>query len=154
VTPTHAVVNALTSRLLSQTMQVQILWVVSQPQPTWEKRLPSNVAAIINAARRLNPPTDNSRITGGIQTAGEMILSLISNIVSKAGEGSWLGECCAVCSVLCAVLCRAVLCCAVLCRAVLCRACGSSVRLVRLEWCLALQSCTNSFCRMPLAGSA
>jgi hypothetical protein len=71
---------------------VQILWVVSQPQPTWEKRLPSNVAAIINAARRLNPPTDNSRIMGGIQTAGEMVLSLISNIVSKANEGSWLGE--------------------------------------------------------------
>jgi hypothetical protein len=86
-------------------MQVQILWVVSQPQPTWEKRLPTNVAAIINAARRLNPPTDNSRIMGGIQTAGEMILSLISNIVSKVGEGSALGEW---------------------------RACGSSVQCVRL----------------------
>jgi hypothetical protein len=73
-------------------MQVQILWVVTQPQKTWEARLPTNVAALINAARRLNPPTDNSRIMGGIQTAGEMILSLIGNIVSKAGEGTWLGE--------------------------------------------------------------
>jgi hypothetical protein len=73
-------------------MQVQILWVVTQPQKTWEQRLPSSVSAIINAARRLNPPTDNSKIRGGIQTAGEMILSLISNIVSKAGEGTWLGE--------------------------------------------------------------
>ncbi|KAF6265849.1 hypothetical protein COO60DRAFT_1697550 [Scenedesmus sp. NREL 46B-D3] len=72
--------------------QVQILWVVTQPQRTWEERLPGNVAAIIRAARRLNPPTDNSKIMGGIQTAGEMILSLLSNIVSKAGEGTWLGE--------------------------------------------------------------
>lgn len=71
--------------------QVQILWVVTQPQRAWEKRLPASVSALISAARSLNPPTDNSRITGGIQTAGEMILSLVSNIVSKAGEGTWLG---------------------------------------------------------------
>ncbi|WIA11773.1 hypothetical protein OEZ85_011867 [Tetradesmus obliquus] len=72
--------------------KVQILWVVTQPQRAWEKRLPASVSALISAARSLNPPTDNSRITGGIQTAGEMILSLVSNIVSKAGEGTWLGE--------------------------------------------------------------
>lgn len=71
-------------------VQVHVLWIINQEHPTWESRLPANLAAKINAARTVSPvdvlPAAEAKSLGGQLLAGAA--SLTSDVFDAiAGPG-------------------------------------------------------------------